>query len=359
MDAFAGAIGVSDSRGKMSPVVGIYATPLGDPRFCAYFLRACAYSGYIESLAKGIRERSTSFDRQSLGNLPVPDLPVEEQRRIADFLDDQVGRIDALLTSRNSQSALIEEAFARVTNDASDELMADATDWRSLRSLLAYFQDGDWIESPYITDEGIRLIQTGNVGVGEFKGESERYVSQQTYDELQCKPVFPGDVLISRLSSPVGRACLAPDLGIPAICSVDVVIGRPRPQFMPEFIVEFLSSHRQLANNDTLARGSTMQRLSRSQVGSIRLPSVGPDAQARFVASIHAARSQRDQAQSQIRSMTVLLEERKRALITAAVTGELDVTTAKPIGMGKWVPNVGAGAEASAAAQASSIGGIG
>ena len=53
------------------------------------------------------------------------------------------------------------------------------------------------------------------------------------------------------------------------------------------------------------------------------------------------------------------LEERQRALITVAVTGELDVTTARPIGMGKWVPNVGAGVDAPLVGQASGIGGIG
>jgi len=56
-----------------------------------------------------------------------------------------------------------------------------------------------------------------------------------------------------------------------------------------------------------------------------------------------------------------LLEERKRAVITAAVTGELDVTSARPIGVGKWVPNVGASVDNATAgrAQAPSIGGIG
>jgi len=55
-----------------------------------------------------------------------------------------------------------------------------------------------------------------------------------------------------------------------------------------------------------------------------------------------------------------LLEDRKRAVITAAVTGELDVTTARPIGVGKWVPNVGAsvGSATASPAKAPSIGGI-
>ena len=39
------------------------------------------------------------------------------------------------------------------------------------------FVDGDWIESPYITTDGIRLIQTGNIGTGEYREKGFRYIS--------------------------------------------------------------------------------------------------------------------------------------------------------------------------------------
>src|SRR5690242_4408534 len=90
------------------------------------------------------------------------------------------------------------------------------SDWdvRSLRDLAKdgkhTFVDGDWIETPYITDEGLRLIQTGNIGVGSYKEQGFRYISPQTFLELGCTEVHPNDVLICRLAEPVGRACLAP-----------------------------------------------------------------------------------------------------------------------------------------------------
>lgn len=71
MDAFAGAIGVSDSNGKSSPVYSACTPKKGkkiDPRYYAYFLRDLALSGFIESLAKGIRERSTILDIMTLNS---------------------------------------------------------------------------------------------------------------------------------------------------------------------------------------------------------------------------------------------------------------------------------------------------
>ena len=65
-------------------------------------------------------------------------------------------------------------------------------DWgeEPLRALAApgrkSFIDGDWIESPFITDDGIRLLQTGNIGVGQFKEQGYRFVSEETFLALNC-----------------------------------------------------------------------------------------------------------------------------------------------------------------------------
>ncbi|MCE2451319.1 MAG: restriction endonuclease subunit S, partial [Nitrospinae bacterium] len=70
------------------------------------------------------------------------------------------------------------------------------------------FVDGDWIESPYITSDGIRLIQTGNIGEGEYKEKGFRYISEETFKHFGCTEIEPGDILICRLGEPVARACL-------------------------------------------------------------------------------------------------------------------------------------------------------
>ncbi len=116
MDAFAGAVGVSDSDGKASPVVHAYRARTDyDERFASYSLRALAQSGYLAALAKGIRERSTSFDPAALANLNLPHPSLLEQRRIADFLDFQTANIDRLTSARRAQiSALSELELAQI-----------------------------------------------------------------------------------------------------------------------------------------------------------------------------------------------------------------------------------------------------
>ena len=88
--------------------------------------------------------------------------------------------------------------------------------------------DGDWIETKdQSEDGGVRLIQLADVGAGEFLNKSARYITEETEVRLNCTRLVPGDILIARLPNPIGRACIFPDIGQPAITAVDVAILRP------------------------------------------------------------------------------------------------------------------------------------
>lgn len=78
------------------------------------------------------------------------------------------------------------------------------------RNIENSFVDGDWIESPYIEDEGIRYLTTGNIGDGVYKNQGNGYISLKTFDFLGCKYAYPGDLVFSRLNSPYGRSCILP-----------------------------------------------------------------------------------------------------------------------------------------------------
>lgn len=90
------------------------------------------------------------------------------------------------------------------------------------------FVDGDWIESSYITDSGIRYYTTGNIGDGKFKEQGNGYISENTFNELKCKYAFPGDLVLSRLNEPYGRSCIIPETEPKCIVAVDNVILRTR-----------------------------------------------------------------------------------------------------------------------------------
>jgi type I restriction enzyme S subunit len=126
MDAFAGAIGVSKSDGKMSPVAHIYAPKLDlDLRFYAYFLKHLAKTGYIQSLAKGIRERSTSFDPITFSQIMLPVPPLDVQRKISDYLDFQSENIKNIILRKNQ---LIDEIGSYFDAIVREKILGDYED---------------------------------------------------------------------------------------------------------------------------------------------------------------------------------------------------------------------------------------
>ena len=113
MDAFAGAIGVSDSDGKGTPVYNV-CTAYGDSNnyYYAYALREMARTGFIQSLYRGIRERSSDFRFDVFARQYLPVSPCEEQDQIVRYLDWQVSKINRLIAAKRKQIALLEATTA-------------------------------------------------------------------------------------------------------------------------------------------------------------------------------------------------------------------------------------------------------
>ena len=184
--------------------------------------------------------------------------------------------------------------------------------------------DGDWIESPYITTDGIRLIQTGNIGIGKFREKGFRYISEETFKLFRCIEIEPGDILICRLGEPVARACLAPRLGKRMITSVDVCILKLRDAADATFLIYSMSSRRYLEWVGSLVRGSTRDRVSRSMLGSFAVP-FPPHAEQRTIAAfLDRETAKIDARVAKKERLIELLQEKRTALITRAVTRGLD-----------------------------------
>lgn len=121
MDAFAGAIGVSDSDGKATPVYSACVPrqpDTVDPTFYAYYMRHLALSGFLVSLAKGIRERSTDFRFNDFAELEVPLPSLAEQRAIVAFLDEKCAKADGAVRIKEDQIALLRERRQTIIQDA-------------------------------------------------------------------------------------------------------------------------------------------------------------------------------------------------------------------------------------------------
>ena len=119
MDAFAGAVGVSDSDGKGTPVYSV-CTPLGDfnNHYYAYILREMAKRGFIQSLYRGIRERSSDFRFDVFGNQYLPIPPRNEQDKIVRVLNWKVSKVNKLINAKRKEIKAIDAMKRSMVNNA-------------------------------------------------------------------------------------------------------------------------------------------------------------------------------------------------------------------------------------------------
>ena len=325
-----------------------------DRRYLLYGMLTDGFVSLVDSSTYGAKMPRANWD--FVGSTPFPLPPLAEQRAIAAYLDRETERIDALvakqrlliervgeyrtaLITRTVTRGLPPEAAGAAGLDPAARLKPSGIEWlgdvpehwevkcisAAARPGPDSFTDGDWVELPYITDSGVRLIQTGTVGIGAYREQGFRYIDDSSFDELRCTAIEPGDVLICRLADPVGRACLAPDLGVRMITSVDVCILKPSGQFSAKYLVFFLSSKQYLDHIDSLVRGGTRDRISRSMLGAIKIPSPPVTEQRAIAAFLHGETTRIDGLTREVETAIERLQEYRTALITAAVTGKIDV----------------------------------
>lgn len=257
-----------------------------NPEYLLWYFQTDKWYGYVNEhgAQNGARHDRVGMTDKILMGIPVTAPCEEEQQKIADFLSS----VDDVITASEEEVANLETQKKAVMKKIfSQEVRfkrADGSDfpeWGKCKAVdcCKVFCDGDWIESKDQSESGIRLVQTGNVGNGVFveKEARKRFVSAETFDRLHCTEIFAGDILISRLPDPAGRACIVPALSERMITAVDCTIVRPDDKRLTtEYLVQFYQSsvHFKYVNN--MLAGGTRQRVSRGNLEEeeVLLPSL-------------------------------------------------------------------------------------
>ena len=182
-----------------------------------------------------------------------------------------------------------------------------------LSSLCSTFVDGDWIESKDQSELGVRLIQTGNVGNGFFKDKEDksRYISEETFDNLHCTEIYPGDILVSRLPDPIGRACIIPQGIGRTITAVDCTIIRLKDIILPDYFIAYTMTPSYAAQINEVTTGTTRRRVSRANLGNILIPCPSIAKQQQFV----AIAKQADKSKFELRKSIDAIDQVIKSLI--------------------------------------------
>lgn len=342
MKAWSGSVAVSAYDGIVSGdylVCGLSDEIL--PRFLHHVLRSSRLIGEMRIRSKGIRPNQERLYWEDLAEITVALPDLESQRRIARFLDDQVTRIDNIIAARGRQAELLEDARADAARQALEAPEVSLRKAAGLRWLSTI--PSDWpvttVHSAYDVMLGKMLDEsrfTGRFAMPYLRNTNVQW-DKVTTDDLKVMDVQPGererftlrpgDLLICEGGQP-GRSAVW-DGSIPEI-AYQKALHRARPRGDND--VRWLQAFLRLAVAMSVFTAefgqATIGHLTGEQLRSLRLPMPRPDVQRARADELADELSRLDEGQRVLRASALRLEELKRSLIAAAVTGEFDVSSA-------------------------------
>jgi len=340
-----GGIGVSNLSGQVSPDYRVYRPgPHIVPRYLHHVVRSNAYRDQFQLWMRA----ETTFDRRVSRDdfesllLPVP--PMAEQRKIADFLDFETARIDKLLELRKTQLALLDQrleaevrsaltgadAPRRVTS-GNQWFPALPDGWAAARLKTRWRVIDCKHRTPVYVDDGYPLVSTGDITPGRLDlRRTTRFVDEHDFLDLADKPRRPrrGDIVYSRNAS-LGTACYV-DTDEPFTMGQDVcrITSDNQRQLILAYALNYLAAP-QIEQRKV---GATFSRINVEEILNLVIPfPLTAQEQADVGVRCDQLVASRDGSSALIRRSIELLVERRTALITAAVTGQLDVTTARGV----------------------------
>ena len=290
-----------------------------DVRFLRWCLRSMAH---WDSAVGGATFRALNLG--PLAETPIPLHPLAEQRAIADYLDAETARIDALIAKKQQLIHLLEERRWRLFDELSGVCSPDMV---PLRRVLTFLTDGPFgsaFSSADYVDDGVAVIRLGNIGFAEFRGGDLAHLPAHRLDEFARYRVRAGDLLVAALGDDRnhgGRACVAPDLGL-AIVKGKCFCGRIDERAADAEYVALACSSPSAAERFRLdAQGSTRQMINLEIFKSLRVPLPSVEQQRRVVTTTRQAWAQLDQTVKALSGQIDLLTEHRRAMISASVAG--------------------------------------
>jgi type I restriction enzyme S subunit len=310
------------------------------PRLRARYLFWWLTSNYrdIRNMAGG--DLRDGLNLELLGNIECP-LPAEaEQTQIAEFLDYETAKIDALIDKQRQLIALLNEKRQAVISHAVTKglnpdapLRDSGIEWlgkvpahwqeMNLNRVVARFVDYRG-RTPEKTDEGRPLVTAGAVRDGKIEFDrAPQFVSEETYKLLRQRGVpEPGDVLFTS-EAPLGEVAIVdnPEFA----CAQRIIMFKlDRTRMHPAFLWLYLRST--CGRNEILSRasGSTAEGIRADRLRACRVL-VPPLAEQREIADHVASMTAFELVLVKAAQQTDLLQERRAALISAAVTGKIDV----------------------------------
>ncbi|WP_433666932.1 restriction endonuclease subunit S [Nocardia sp. CA-136227] len=326
------SVGFSAIMGSMMATSQDFATwtcgPRLEPRYLLHALRGMAPD--LKRIAMGSTHKTIYMPDIEQLRIPLPN--IEEQRRIAEFLDAETSRIDRI---SHLQSRVLAKLHERemAHRDAAIDRLFDSGGAVQLRRHIWSVDQGvsPQCDAVPASDDEWGVLKVSCLRPCVFDPTQNKRLPPDISPNRSSE-VRKGDLLIVRANTPelVGSAAVVGDVRSRLLLPDKIFRVRLDSKFLPEFVAEVAAGSRVRAMSAASSNGASqsMANIRFDQVKAWKIPIADLHAQERFVEKMTANRKHLFEIGRAIERQLALIEERRQSLITSAVTGQLDVATA-------------------------------
>ncbi len=342
MSAYHGALGISGQAGLVSPDYAVLRAKYSLlPRFFSHVMKSEWFVGQMTQRLRGIGApgstsvRTPRVNIEDLGDILMPLPPLEEQRRIADFLDDQVARINTAVQARRRQMEL---GWASAYSGLYERVFPADGELQALRRLIESETLGTWGSEPDGVDS-VAVARVADFDRSVFKLGSVPTVRKVEASQFGGREIRPGDLLLERSGgtnrNPVGCVVFVEEVSGRTVCSNFVSRLRAAEGVSPRYLSLVMVAL--YSNGEQRPHSNQTTGIQNLDTGSYFSSKVRVAAKWDQLDIAKWGERTLDEANrsGEVTSVSLeLLEEYKRSLISAAVSGEFDVSAAS----GRGVP---------------------
>ena len=298
-------------------------------KYYSYLFKSSRFIEGLANLTDQLRDGQTiNFARLALFSLPLPPLGI--QRAIADYLDRETAEIDGMRADLDEMERLLEERRSALIQRLIDQRIdADATPMSI--AVTGHLGGNGLVGGQSSAGDGeIGILKTSAISSGKFLPSQNRLVEAEQVEKVPTEHfVKSGDVLFNRLNSPeyVGSMSYVGETQTNLIFSDKIWRLFPGPQTDPKYLALWAKTpaYRKQVEFSIVGTSQSMQSLGYSTFQKFRvfLPSLAE--QRRIADEIDRETAEIDSMLENITKLRDLLAERRAALISAAVTGQIDI----------------------------------
>ena len=316
-----GGVGASEYRGIVSPAYFVCRPREGlAPRFLHYALRSTVYLQELTRISKWMPPAQFDIAWDDLRAVLVRVPSTETQHVIADYLDAETVRIDALVEARRRMLELVAERLDGLITSAFDR-----PDWRLVPlKWITRATVGIVIRPAELyADVGLPCLRGFNVRPGVVSDDDLAHISDEANAANAKSILGAGDVVVVRTGN-AGAAAVVPDWAVGGNC-VDLLIVRRTQGLQPRFLETVLNSAVVRRQIEEQSVGALQAHFNTESLAGLRVPMPALQEQVRTLAAIDGMRERAASMRAALTCQIALLLERRQALITAAVTGQLEI----------------------------------